>query len=114
VQRFSRNSLVGGQVGGLDERHLEWRRGHGSNTLRPGPPIFPLDSGAFRGHISAVSTPYPQLPRARAGLGVIRPNFAPLPIELDQTARRPSHSGRSPAAAARSSEKKASAWVWSS
>jgi hypothetical protein len=38
VQRFSRDSLVGGQLGGLDERHLEWRAGRGSNALRPGPP----------------------------------------------------------------------------
>jgi hypothetical protein len=38
VQRFSRNLLVGGQLGDLDKRHLEWRRGRGSNSLRPGPP----------------------------------------------------------------------------
>ena len=38
VQRFSRNLLVGGQLGDLDKRHLEWRGRRGSNALRPGPP----------------------------------------------------------------------------
>jgi hypothetical protein len=44
AQRFSPNPLVGGQLGGFDQRHLKWQCPGGSNTLRPGPPIFSFNS----------------------------------------------------------------------